>query len=391
MEEGSTKVALPAGGVKQLHYRLRPVDRPEFPKSSLFPVKHNPGQTIALGRLDVAWENPYGETGKLITSVLNRKVPATLPSLRVDERVAGSAVPPRIRAPISLRPSLDFLRGAAQGSRPGTPGPEPVPKDDELEVDVTVRDIAALSPVVGKEVKLGVRIAVGRPGNRQESLHLAYQYLDSQLAQAYAGMPSTSSAAATVETSTRNPSRPPSSLGPSSSRLSTPQPYSLSRQPSISSVSATPANTAPPPPPSMPENPNFPPYPLPSPAAASSQPDPSKYPDRYTFTGVTTTIFPLTLLPLDIPQISRDESPRPSIDGEQVLPPPPQQVPARSEGFLDVELRFFGLGPGLIRLGGLRVLSLQDPEDITKGGKVLAEWSTLGELYVERPPRKVEE
>lgn len=34
-----------------------------------FPIAYPPGTIIALGRLDMSWRSPFGEPGRLLTSV----------------------------------------------------------------------------------------------------------------------------------------------------------------------------------------------------------------------------------------------------------------------------------------------------------------------------------
>lgn len=49
--------------VRQYVYILTPKTVPTFP------ISHLPGTVIPLGRLDLSWRSPFGEPGRLLTSV----------------------------------------------------------------------------------------------------------------------------------------------------------------------------------------------------------------------------------------------------------------------------------------------------------------------------------
>jgi hypothetical protein len=93
----------------------------------------------------------------------------------------------------------------------------------------------------------------------------------------------------------------------------------------------------------------------------------------------------ITLRHLDIAKPQRDESPRPSLDGGDPLapPPPPARAVNRLEGFVDFEIAVVATRPGLAKLGGLRVIRLNDWKDVKQGGEVLKELETLGDVWVE--------
>lgn len=93
----------------------------------------------------------------------------------------------------------------------------------------------------------------------------------------------------------------------------------------------------------------------------------------------------VTLQHLDIAKPHRDESPRPSMDGGDPLapPPPPPRAVSRVEAFVDFELAVIATKPGLTKLGGLRVIKLNDGKDVKQGGEVLKEWESLGDVWVE--------
>jgi hypothetical protein len=53
------------------------------------------------------------------------------------------------------------------------------------------------------------------------------------------------------------------------------------------------------------------------------------------------------------------------------------------EGFVDFEIAVVATRPGLAKLGGLRVIRLNDWKDVKQGGEVLKELETLGDVWVE--------
>lgn len=68
-----------------------------------------PGSTIPLGRLDISWRSHFGEPGRLLTSILSRRIP--LPPAQ-----PASAVPPHLKKSIA-----GIAPPRQPQSRPGTP------------------------------------------------------------------------------------------------------------------------------------------------------------------------------------------------------------------------------------------------------------------------------
>ncbi|THV08043.1 DUF974-domain-containing protein, partial [Dendrothele bispora CBS 962.96] len=85
--------------------------------STLEPVVHAPGTIIPLGRLDISWRSSFGEPGRLLTSMLSRRIPLiTVPQAPV------SALPPHLKKTVTspqLPPSRPTSPGPTQ--RPGSP------------------------------------------------------------------------------------------------------------------------------------------------------------------------------------------------------------------------------------------------------------------------------
>ncbi|KII88914.1 hypothetical protein PLICRDRAFT_138993 [Plicaturopsis crispa FD-325 SS-3] len=104
--------------MRQYIYILNPLTLPSFP------INHAPGTIIPLGRLDISWRSGYGEPGRLLTSMLSRRIPllalvqqpaSALPLYLQKAPGPPTVTPPRVRSP-SIAPS-----------RPGTPPAGPAP------------------------------------------------------------------------------------------------------------------------------------------------------------------------------------------------------------------------------------------------------------------------
>ncbi|VDC06697.1 unnamed protein product [Peniophora sp. CBMAI 1063] len=109
---------------RQYVYVLSPLEE------STFFVPPEPGAVIQLGRLDISWRSAFGEPGRLLTSMLSRRIPLISPT--------PPAPAPQPHAPTASRPQpgsalpLHLQRSASIASappaRPGSPGPSiPVP------------------------------------------------------------------------------------------------------------------------------------------------------------------------------------------------------------------------------------------------------------------------
>ncbi|KAG9054839.1 hypothetical protein FS842_003990 [Serendipita sp. 407] len=162
-----------------------------------FPMKEVPGSVIPLGRLDVAWRTTFGEPGRLLTSMLSRKVP--LPVVQP----APSALPPHVQRAISYtprpqspsvapsspssssRPSSPVPYKSRQPNRPQTPvqasnPPATALLPTDIEVDLVVdqlqteSNIAIYRPFV---IHLTASVAAFVPPNRNRILVLAVQHI----------------------------------------------------------------------------------------------------------------------------------------------------------------------------------------------------------------------
>jgi len=108
---------------------LQPQDLRQYvyiltPKTvDLVPTVQAPGSIIPLGRLDIAWRSQFGEPGRLLTSMLSRRIP--LPPV-LPQPV--SAVPPYLKRNVPSRPhtptaSMASMASQSFVSRPSSPVP----------------------------------------------------------------------------------------------------------------------------------------------------------------------------------------------------------------------------------------------------------------------------
>ncbi|KAF8636689.1 hypothetical protein AX17_003494 [Amanita inopinata Kibby_2008] len=92
------------------------------PKSSrLSPATYAPGSVIPLGRLNISWRSSFGEPGRLLTSMLSRRIPLAVVPLQQH----GSALPAYLKRTITgnhqSRPQSRPQSPQLSYSRPSTP------------------------------------------------------------------------------------------------------------------------------------------------------------------------------------------------------------------------------------------------------------------------------
>ncbi|KAF7359405.1 hypothetical protein MSAN_01283100 [Mycena sanguinolenta] len=151
--------------------------------ASLAPVVYPPGSTIPLGRLDISWRSSYGEPGRLLTSMLSRRIPlVTAPAQK-----PVSALPPYLQrnATGSVGTHSPQLSGSRPGSptvpqrpgspfrnrppstvvgRPQTPPPQPAPAPvSDIDVNLTVRDVPRDSIKIETPFKISFTLVVSAP------------------------------------------------------------------------------------------------------------------------------------------------------------------------------------------------------------------------------------
>jgi hypothetical protein len=209
------------------------------PKSIEFlPTVHVPGSIIHLGRLDISWKSSFGEPGRLLTSMLSRRIPllpAPQPASALPlylKRSFANSTPSRPHSPQLLSQSRP---GTPPGQRPGSPmsgrpmqaiakmpqSPSQTlitPIVPELEAQLFIRQSPGRSVLVERPfsisfgVVLSTTIPPGKEGFRRK-VTLAVQYVNPRTPPAIGvptvnnkavapsvlspGIPTTSSASAT--------------------------------------------------------------------------------------------------------------------------------------------------------------------------------------------------
>ena len=175
--------------------------------TDLLPTVPVPGSVIPLGRLDISWKSSFGEPGRLLTSMLSRRIP--LPSASQP----ASALPPYLKRSIATsipsRPQSPQLLSQSRpntppGQRPGSPmsgkliptipqSPLQNPITPELEAQLFIRRSPRKSVLVEKPfsisfgVVLSTTIPPGQEGIRRK-VALAVQYVRSRALPAF-GVP----------------------------------------------------------------------------------------------------------------------------------------------------------------------------------------------------------
>ncbi|KAF7311658.1 hypothetical protein MKEN_01069400 [Mycena kentingensis (nom. inval.)] len=167
--------------------------------TSLAPTVNAPGSVIPLGRLDISWRSSYGEPGRLLTSMLSRKiplisVPAIQPAPALPPYLKRTSGPPR---PHSPQLSMSRPDSPTSIQRPGSPfrnrppstmvarGQTPPPHmaatspPSDVEVSLLVRDLPHDSIRLETPFKMGLTLVVLAPvaAGRRRSLIFAVQHL----------------------------------------------------------------------------------------------------------------------------------------------------------------------------------------------------------------------
>ncbi|KAJ7702406.1 hypothetical protein B0H17DRAFT_1004426 [Mycena rosella] len=171
--------------------------------TALVPVAPVPGSVIALGRLDISWRSSYGEPGRLLTSMLSRRIPllpapaqqpvSALPPYLKRNATISAGGPPRPHSPQlpqsrpgsptpSQRPGSPFRNRPPSTvvGRPQTPPPQPAPLPvSDIDISLTVRDVPRDTIKLETPFKISFALAVSAsvPAGRRRSLSLAVQHL----------------------------------------------------------------------------------------------------------------------------------------------------------------------------------------------------------------------
>lgn len=110
-EGGQGPVLLP-GDVRQVCWIVDETDRPGATSAGGLKKVWEPGTVLPLGKMDIYWSTPYGETGHLQTSTLNRRVPLPPP-------------PPHDAAPVLHRNPSSASGPVPTHSLPSSPAANP--------------------------------------------------------------------------------------------------------------------------------------------------------------------------------------------------------------------------------------------------------------------------
>ncbi|KAJ3865945.1 DUF974-domain-containing protein [Lentinula novae-zelandiae] len=392
------------------------------PKSiHLEPVVYSPGAVIPLGRLDISWRSSYGEPGRLLTSMLTRRIPlvpqpaqpqpasALPPYLK---RQSTSATPPaRPRSPqlVQSRPSSPTPRSSSpvpyrarassvvSGFSQIPPSPQPpasVIPTTTIEAHLLVRDIARATIAVGKNFKVALSLVLSSllASDRQR------QKLQLSLVIQHIGFPPTSGLAGfTVPKPAQLPPPDSSSLSPrslSSPGFSSPSPtyttfnYSLAHQKLLEASqirSATRESSI-----DGPFKPSENMKSLPPPYFEKVDESKRLKMTMVTFSGPSAIVLP----PIELVPSSKSYTGESSDSQPGVLRPT-----LKHQATLDFELDYVALRRGFAMVGGLRLLLVgqkfvdddADKEDDDDGQSLvpkileirsLKEWNVVAEVLV---------
>ncbi|KAG8738589.1 hypothetical protein FRC10_006660 [Ceratobasidium sp. 414] len=388
--------------LRQHMYILLPT--PEATPS--FPIPYPPGTIIALGRLDMSWRSSFGEPGRLLTSMLSRKIP--LPPAPPP----ASAIPPHLQRQGTARPGspAPYNKNRASAPVPGRPqSPAPgrpmspslgglfaaaqATAGREIEVDLVVYEVPGtvyLDRPFKMKCSLGVMAALPfAPPSDPPSASPSEAPSDTPSDPPLDAPKRARLIRLAIQHTHNTPPAPPIPAAPMAPEVSSPR--------ALLSALSSPGGGATP-------RIGMPPLDLGSilqgevPAAgAGSFPGPYSATaplESPAFLGVSLQVLPPILLttPAKYPEIGSLAS---------IAKARQAQGPIKGEGWVEFELGYVclgGTGGGgrMRRVGGLRVFVVEDREvDIGEGtgdgggsevknGTVLKEWDVVAEVWVER-------
>lgn len=386
-----TEALLHPGGVRQFLFVLLASPRVPYVE---------PGGSQGLGRLvssqsevsrcssdsavaqDIVWRTPHGERGSLQTSMLGQRVPippaplhlpATAP-LPADKPLppptrgaspspgASSATNSPIKTPAPYRPAhqqaLVAPSSTQLGPPPAVPNPPVAPEVGGLTFELLVESIKPeqILREVPFEIRFALKVRDLAPSNgRARRVRLAAQHVQWVTA---GGMGSPAPVVAGL-----SDSGPPSLVVPPSSA----PPLDLT-----TALPPTAASTVLPPP-----------FPL---LSAASPPTPGPKPSREIL-RLGNAVVHLDELFLNAPPLPEAAS----LAGDAAAPPPPPN--RRESATAEFKMRFLPTEVGLMRVGGLRILLLENEEvgavavKPAEGGRqtsarVVSEHEVIAEVWV---------
>lgn len=361
------------------------------------PVIYPPGSTIPLGRLDISWRSSFGEPGRLLTSILSRRIPSALvqPQPPVSalppylKRNPGGSVPSRPQSPNSPlvqsrpgTPPLLYRPGSPAQNRPAAAlirpqSPHQTPPLPELDVHLVVRHISRNTITLEKPFTISWALVVsspslvGRPSLRRQ-VGLAIQHLQPPKVL-------TSDAATVLAAEPFSPRLPSGYSTPSSETVTFN--YALAHQ---NILTATPrqsiSDDAPRDGGRTPGTDNTvtlpPPY-----FSGANEPNGTRQ-NSALFIGSSVALLP----PIELAPYS-NEQPAPSSSGSNQTESSPN-----IQALQEFDLTFISMQKGFTTVGGLRILLLEDKwvddKDLVVEEKrirraiVLKEYDTVAEVWV---------
>ncbi|KAG8727521.1 hypothetical protein FRC11_013000, partial [Ceratobasidium sp. 423] len=340
-----------------------------------FPIIYPPGTIIALGRLDMSWRSSFGEPGRLLTSMLSRKIPlppAPQPATAIPPHLQqqrqqpgrpGSPVPYKPRPGSISRPMSPGPGGSISGSLVGAISPTPgttvgnIPGTGamkDVQVDLVVTSIPSTIYLDRPfKVKCSIGVLAPLPSPPPDQLIDTSEETEKPTRQITLTIQHT-------HHSSLRPSAPLAAATAMAPEVSSPRAL-------LSALTSPGAGT---------------------PRGGITMPTPD-------LGTLLQTDLQQTSLPLPYSDKAPLESPVFLGPSSRVLPaivisdpaPVPTEGPlvqlgkkereGKGEGWVDVEFEFVAVkGTGIVRIGGVRVFG--------EGGVVLGEWEVLGEVWVER-------
>ncbi|BGP36068.1 hypothetical protein JCM10296v2_007920 [Rhodotorula toruloides] len=370
---------LPPGGLRQFLYILQAgLEAPIVP----------PGASQGLGRIDIGWRTRNGEVGRLLSSTLGRRVPQVPGPAAPLAATDAASVRTGRALPVGMSPALPPI--PMQDGSTAAPAPPSLPSADGFAFDLTVSSIQtaesnstfAQNEPFAVNLRLAVSSAPSPEPRPRRRLRLAAQHV-----QWHPSPLSFQSQATTTVPQPRLASQPtatltlPGSLPFSQAHSAPPSVTSLRQQqhlrPSTDSLSRTSLDSI-------------------RSAASPAPPAPAS------FTGPLPVLHDIQL-PRSIPMRAGPAiGPLPSpgvmrLGGEIVdLGEVFVGCAADAEAVKEFRVRYLPLDTGLIRVGGLRVLMLENEEEKEGGldvegaeergermARVVWETETIAEVWVE--------
>ncbi|CAE6341049.1 unnamed protein product [Rhizoctonia solani] len=375
-----------SSGSKTNESSLRPQDTRQYlyilastpAATPSFPIPYPPGTIIALGRLDMSWRSSFGEPGRLLTSMLSRKIP--LPPAPQP----ATAIPPHLQQQRQQpgRPGspAPYKARAGSMSRPMSPGPGSVSGTGSLPSTVagSVPGITALGSLGGTMKDVLVDLVVTEIPS---TVYLDRPFSVKCAVGVLVPLPTPPPSDQLIDTSAEEPKKPTrqitltiqhthhSSLRPApQAAVPTMAPEVASPRALLSALTSPGAGT--------PRGGTSAPIADLGTLLQSDLGHPAGLPSPYSDKApVESPVFLGPSSRVLEPIVISEQAPMPT-EGPLVQLSKKEKE-GKGEGWVDVEFEFVAVkGVGIVRIGGIRVLG--------EGAALLGEWDVLGEVWVER-------